>query len=270
MLRQIASSKLSRHPLAREGFTTHLYEWSPVRRYLSANNTCAFVVGGLSSTERTETRCLVSDVIIRTGEPLVSDSQRARMTSGELYDSRDPELLGLAHRARALLARFSSLASTDVAARAALLRELFGDAGEGVWIEPPFFCDYGPFISIGRDSFVNVNCVFLDAAPIRIGRDVLIGPGVQLLTVSHPLSAAERIVPVAERREGQSTYRNFARPIVIGDGAWLGAGTIVLPGVTIGANAVIGAGSIVTFDIPAGCLALGQPCRVQRDLSTTR
>ena len=197
-------------------------------------------------------------------------SQRERMLSGEVYDSRDPELLALAHRSRALLAKLAALPSTDSAARHRTLVELLGGVGAGVWIEPPFFCDYGQHITIGDDSFVNVNCVFLDSAPIHIGTQVLVGPGVQLLTVSHPLGAAERIVPPEERRPEHAPYRTFARPIVVGDRVWLGAGSIVLPGVTIGANAVIGAGSLVTADIPPDCLAYGQPCRVQRALPTTR
>ena len=195
-------------------------------------------------------------------------SQRERMLAGEIYDSRDPELLALAHRARALLAAFAALPSTDSAARHRTLVELLGHVGAGVWIEPPFFCDYGRHVSIGDDSFVNTSCVFLDAATIQVGAQVLVGPGVQLLTVSHPLGAAERIVPPDERRAGRAPYRTFARPIVVGDRVWLGAGSIVLPGVTIGANAVIGAGSLVTSDIPADCLAFGQPCRVQRRLDT--
>ena len=192
------------------------------------------------------------------------------MLSGEVYDSRDPELLALAHRARGLLATFAALPSTDSAARHRTLVELLGSAGAGVWIEPPFFCDYGRHVTIGDDTFVNVNCVFLDAAPIHVGAQVLVGPGVQLLTVSHPLSAAERIVPPEQRDTERAPYRTFARPIVIGDRVWLGAGSIVLPGVTIGANTVIGAGSLVTADIPPDCLAYGQPCRVQRTLDSTR
>lgn len=114
-----------------------------------------------------------------------------------------------------------------------------------------------------------MNRVFLDAAPIQIGANVLIGPAVQLLTVSHPLAAAERLVDAAARRAGAAPYRTFARPITIGDGAWIGAGTLVLPGVTIGAGAVVGAGSVVTADIPPHCVAFGNPCRVQRSIEVT-
>jgi maltose O-acetyltransferase len=188
------------------------------------------------------------------------------MLSGEPYNSRDPELLALSHRARQQLARLASIPSTDATGRYAVLQDLFAHVGEGVWIEPPFFCDYGRHVSIGAGTFVNVNCVFLDSAEIRIGSNVLIGPGVQLLTATHPLRAEERIVPPEQRTPEQAPYRTQARPIVIGDNVWIGAATLVFPGVTIGKGTSIGAGSLVTTDIPANCLALGQPCRVQRRL----
>ena len=192
--------------------------------------------------------------------------ERDRMLRGDPYDTRDPTLLAAAHRARALIARYTATPSTDSAERRTILTQLLGDVGDGVWIEPPFFCDYGENIHIGANTFVNVNCVFLDSAEIRIGANVLIAPGVQLLTATHPLRAAERVVPAERRRPDESPYRTYARPIRIGDNVWLGAGTIVFPGVTIGDNTTIGAGSLVTTDVPADALAYGQPCRVQQQL----
>jgi maltose O-acetyltransferase len=193
-------------------------------------------------------------------------TERERMVRGEDYDSRDPELLAMAHRARGLLSSFAAVASEDGAARRAILVQLLAAVGDGVWIEPPFFCDYGAQISLGADTFVNTGCVFLDSAEIRIGPGGLLGPGVQLLTVTHPLRAADRVVPAHERTAGRAPYRTSARPIHIGANAWIGAGTIVLPGVTFGDNVTIGAGSVVTADIPSDSLALGTPCRVQRTL----
>jgi maltose O-acetyltransferase len=188
------------------------------------------------------------------------------MLSGQPYNPRDETLLAQAHRARVLVAKLASLSPVDVAQRRSTLTQLLGGAGDDVWIEPPFFCEYGENIYIGSHSFVNVNCVFLDAAEIRIGRNALIGPVVQLLTVSHPPRARERVVPAEDLAPGGAPYVTHASPIRIGDNVWIGAGTIVLPGVSIGDNVTVGAGSVVTSDIPADSLAFGQPCRVQRSL----
>ena len=193
-------------------------------------------------------------------------SQRERMLAGEFYDPRDPELLAMARRTRGLVARYNATASTNAADRRALLEQVLGAMAEEVWIEPPFFCEYGAHVSIGARTFINVNAVFLDAAPITIGADVLVGPGVQLLTARHPLRAADRIIADRSLAPGAVPYRTDAAPVTIGRGSWLGAGTIVLPGVTIGEEVTIGAGSVVTRDVPAGVLAFGQPCRVARTL----
>jgi maltose O-acetyltransferase len=193
-------------------------------------------------------------------------TERERMLQGEYYNARDGALLARAHLARALMAEFTATPSTDFASRQSILEKLLGRIGKDVWIEPPFFCDYGENIYLGAQSFVNFNCVFLDSAEIRIGANGLIGPAVQLVTPSHPLRGADRIVTDKNRSVSQSPYRTHALPIRIGDNVWLGAGTIVLGGVTIGDNVTIGAGSIVTSDIPSDCLAFGQPCRVQRSL----
>lgn len=189
---------------------------------------------------------------------------RERMLSGAPYSSRDPELLALAHRARALLAEFGAVPSTDGNRRRAVLTQLLGAVGEGVWIEPPFFVDYGAHVHIGANTFLNVNCVLLDSAPIHIGANGLLGPGVQLLTATHPLRAADRVVSAPEA--GQSPYITHAAPIRIGDNVWIGAGVLIMPGVTIGDNVTIGAGSVVTKDVPSDSLAYGNPCQVQRTL----
>jgi maltose O-acetyltransferase len=193
-------------------------------------------------------------------------TERERMLAGEYYDPRDAELLALAQHTRSLVARYNATSSTDAAARRLLIEQIFADIGDEVWIEPPFFCEYGAHVSIGARSFVNVNSVFLDSAPIRIGSDVLLGPGVQLLTAKHPLRASERIISDRSQAPGAVPYRTDAAPIIVGNGVWIGAGTIILPGVTIGDNTTIGAGSVVTRDVPGGVLAFGQPCRVEREL----
>lgn len=193
--------------------------------------------------------------------------ERDKMLAGDTYNARDSDLIATAHRARALIAAFTATPSTDVAERRRILTELLGGVGDDVWIEPPFFCDYGRNVHIGAHTFVNVNCVFLDSAEIRVGTNGMIGPGVQLLTAFHPLPARDRVIPAERRVVGNAPYVTQALPIRIGDNVWIGGGAIVLPGVTIGDNVTIGAASLVTADIPSDTLAFGQPCRVQRSLA---
>lgn len=182
-------------------------------------------------------------------------SEKEKMLAGELYLASDEELTLERLRAREVIHRFNAAPPGARAEADAVLRRLFGAFGEGSVVMAPFQCDYGYNIRIGRNCFANYNCVFLDVAPITIGDDVQIAPNVQLYTATHPLDAATR-------RAGPE----LGKPITIGDGAWIGGGTIVLPGVTIGAEAVIGAGSVVTRDVPPGVLAAGNPCRVIRSI----
>jgi maltose O-acetyltransferase len=178
-------------------------------------------------------------------------SERDKMLSGESYDASDPELVAGRIRARRLTQQLGALDPAEDAERDALLRALLGELGEGAWVEAPFHCDYGTQIRLGTRVFINMGCIFLDAAPITLGDDVQIGPGVQLLTSDHPRDA-----------EGRSGGLESALPISIGDRAWLGGGVIVLPGVEIGRDAVIGAGSVVTRSVPEGVVAAGSPCRL--------
>ncbi len=193
-------------------------------------------------------------------------SEREKMLAGEDYNARDPELLAIARRTRTLLAQLNATPAAPPEDRLPLLAQLLGEAAEGVWVESPFFCDYGENVYLGKHTFINTSCVFLDSGQIRIGGDGLIGPNVQLYTVFHPLLASERIVAGWTPAMNRSRYRTRARPIQIGSRVWIGGGTIVMPGVTIGDNTTIGAGSIVTQDIPSDVLAFGQPCRVRQQL----
>jgi maltose O-acetyltransferase len=193
-------------------------------------------------------------------------TDREKMLAGADSNARDPALLAIARRARVLLTELNAIPAAPPDVRLPLLAQLLGDAAEGVWVESPFYCDYGENIYLGAHTFINMNCVFLDSAAIRIGEDGLIGPNVQLYTVSHPLRAADRVVAGWTRESNRSRYRTEAKPIQIGSGVWIGGGTIVMPGVTIGDNVTIGAGSIVTQDLPSNVLAFGQPCRVRQQL----
>lgn len=183
------------------------------------------------------------------------------MLAGEPYNSRDPELLARYHYARELLRDFAATASTDAARKRELLASLLGGLGENVWIEAPFFCDYGENIFLGDDVFINYNCVLLDDNRIEIGNHVLIGPAVQIYTATHPLAAEERIVGNA------AGYVARSAPVRIGDQVWIGGGAILMPGIEIGEKTTIGAGSVVTKSIPANCFAAGNPCRVIRELA---
>lgn len=192
-------------------------------------------------------------------------TEHQKMVSGEFYDPRDPAILQEYHRARRLLRELAQCDSHDPLARNALLRELLGGFAEGAWIELPFLCEYGSRIRVGRNTFINMNCVFLDAAPIEIGDNTLIGPNCQFYTPTHPLPAHERIRPAGAGTDG-APYRTRTRPIRIGHNVWLGGSVIVLPGVSIGDNTTVGAGSVVTRDLPAGVVAAGNPARILRTL----
>jgi maltose O-acetyltransferase len=121
-------------------------------------------------------------------------------------------------------------------------------------MEPPFFCDYGSNILLGERVFFNFNCVVLDVCQVKIGDFTLFGPAVQIYTATHPMNAELR------------RTKEFAKPIEIGSDVWVGGGAIICPGVKIGSTSVIGAGSVVTKDIPDGVVAVGNPCRVIRDI----
>jgi maltose O-acetyltransferase len=181
-------------------------------------------------------------------------TERDRMLAGELYDPLDPELVTARVRARDLCQALNATRESDAEARRRILVELFGAGGDDVWMQPPFFCDYGSNIFLGKRVFFNFNCVVLDVCAVRIGDFTLFGPAVQIYTATHPLDAALR------------RQQEFAKPITIGSDVWVGGAAVICPGVTIASKAVIGAGSVVTRDIPEGVFAAGNPCRVIRQL----
>ena len=182
-------------------------------------------------------------------------SEKEKMLAGEPYNATGPELTGERQRAQHLLARYNVTEPDDAAGRLALLRELLGAVGDTPDVQPRFHCDYGYNIRLGHRCFINYNCVFLDCAVIEIGDDLQMAPAVQLYTAAHPLDRAQRVASW-----------EFARPIRIGSGVWVGGGAIVLPGVTIGDGCVVGAGSVVTHDLPPLSLAFGNPARIVRSL----
>lgn len=166
----------------------------------------------------------------------------------------EPELVAAYDRAQALVARYNA---SEPGERDTLLRELLGHVGANVTVMPTLRCDYGRNVSVGDETFVNYDAVFLDPAPITIGAHCQIAPRVQLLTAEHP-------VDPEPRRAGWES----ARPITLGDNVWLGGGVIVCPGVTIGDDTVVGAGAVVIGDLPAGVVAAGNPARVVGEIAT--
>jgi maltose O-acetyltransferase len=182
-------------------------------------------------------------------------AMKARMLRGELYRFDDLEIQAANARGQAILERYNATGHAQRGERERLLGELLGSVGPGVVIQPPFRCDYGAHISIDAGTFVNYDCVMLDAAPIAIGAACQIATKVQLVTATHPIDPEPR-------RLGWE----LAAPITIGDNVWLGAGAIVCPGVTIGRDTVVGAGALVTRDLPSGVVAFGSPAKVQREI----
>jgi maltose O-acetyltransferase len=182
-------------------------------------------------------------------------SERQKMLAGELYDPMDPELVAARERARDRCQALNATREAEREERRRILRELFGAGGDTVWMQPPFFCDYGANIELGERVYFNFNCVVLDVCPVRIGSFTLFGPAVQIYTPMHPFNAELR-------RE-----KEFGKPVEIGSDVWVGGAAIILPGVRIGSRAVIGAGSVVTRDVPEGVFAAGNPCRVIRKIT---
>jgi maltose O-acetyltransferase len=182
-------------------------------------------------------------------------SERDKMLAGQLYDPLNPELVLARTKARDLCQELNATRESDQETRRRILTDLFGKGGESVWMQPPFFCDYGSNILLGERVFFNFNCVVLDVCQVKVGDFTLFGPAVQIYTATHPMNA--------ELRRKQE----FAKPIEIGSDVWVGGGAIVCPGVKIGSRSVIGAGSVVTRDIPESVFAAGNPCRVIRPIT---
>lgn len=179
-------------------------------------------------------------------------TEREKMLAGEPYDPLDPELAAARAHARDLCQALNATREAENDERRRILCALFAKGGDTVWMQPPFFCDYGTNISLGERVFFNFNCVVLDVCRVVIGDYTMFGPAVQILAPMHPFDAERR------RRE------EYGKPVEIGADVWVGGGAIILPGVRIGARSVIGAGSVVTRDVPEGVFAAGNPCRVIR------
>lgn len=161
-------------------------------------------------------------------------TEKEKMISGEMYSPLDPELVKDRHHARLLFQKINAINEDAKTERNQLFYKLFRNAGENLWVEPPFYCEYGYNISIGKNVFFNFNCCILDVCPVTIGDHSMFGPNVQIYTATHPLEYKAR-----------NSGKEFAKPITIGKNVWVGGNATLCPGVTIGNNVVIGAGSVI-------------------------
>lgn len=176
-----------------------------------------------------------------------------RIMAGKLFTDMCEGMPEERLSAKKRMKRFNDSDPEDTEGRVKLLGEIFGKPCDA-WIEPPFYFCYGTHISLGKGTYINVNCNFIDDGKITIGDAVLFGPAVTIATVGHPINPAMR------------SYM-YCDHVSIGNNCWIGANSVICPGVTIGENTVIGAGSVVTKDIPANCVAAGNPCKVIREIN---
>ena len=179
-----------------------------------------------------------------------------RLQNGMIYNDFDRDLFDRRVAAKKLFRAYNKTDDEEVALRHQIMQQLFQKVGENVWIEPDFKCEFGKNITIENDVYINFGCVILDCAKVTIGSHTLLGPNVGLYAANHATDANERI-----------NGGCYGKPIHIGKNVWLGGDVKVLPGVTIGDNTIIGTGSIVTKDIPANVIAVGNPCKVIKEIT---
>lgn len=179
-------------------------------------------------------------------------TEKEKMINGLHYNPTNPKLVLDHTRANHICTKYNKRTFTDINMHSRLLRKIINTSGN-FWINPPFHCDYGYNIYIGKNVMINYDCIILDVCPVKIGDYTMIGPGTHIYTACHSLNAKER-------RE----FLEWGKPVTIGDNVWIGGHCTILPGVTIGDNTVIGAGSVVTKDIPAHVIAAGNPCHIIR------
>lgn len=195
------------------------------------------------------------ELLLSMEETPSEDSPEARvwddMVSGREYDATHPYLLERLNATKDRIWEYNKLRPSMLKERNELLRGLLGKSDGDTFINQPFYCDYGSNIRVGRRFFANFNFTVLDEAPVTVGDNCFIGPNVSIYTACHSTDPIER-----------NSRREWAKPVTIGDNVWIGGSVTILPGVTIGSNVTIGAGSVVVKDIPDGCVAVGNPCRV--------
>ena len=192
-------------------------------------------------------------------------SEEEKIRAGVLFWPMDPELVAIKRRTHNLSVDYNKTHEDEVEKREAILREILGEMGEGLYMQGPITFHYGRHTKIGKNVFINFNFTVQDDGEVTIGDHCDFGPNVTIVTPVHPMIASER---KAIRTAGGDVKRLcYAKPVHIGNNCWFGAGVTVCPGVTIGDDCVIGAGAVVTRDIPAGSFAAGVPAWVIRPIT---
>lgn len=187
--------------------------------------------------------------------------------AGEWYDCHDKIFLEYKRKARRLLKEYNNLDYEEKTKKREILKNLFGRIGKNISVGNDFLCDYGCNIELGDNISINMRCTFVDCNKISIGNNVLIASNVQIYTATHPIEVSERLIANWKETDEKYFCQTYALPVTIEDNCWIGGGVIILPGITIGKGSVIGAGSVVTKDIPPNSLAVGNPCRVIREIN---
>lgn len=183
-------------------------------------------------------------------------TEKEKMIAGQLYAPSDLELVEDRRRVRIVFGKFNATHPDETEQRKALLQELFEQQPEKLYIEPPFYCDYGYNIQLGHNVYMNYNCCILDVGLVKIGHNTMLGPNVQIYTATHPLE-----------HKARNSGLEFAKPINIGNNVWIGGNATICPGVTIGDNVVIGAGAVVTKSFPANVVIVGNPAQIIKTIN---
>lgn len=192
-------------------------------------------------------------------------SEKEKMLAGKIYDTSDEWLTLRRTETHKLCKRYNDTVEDETEKRTEILNRLLPDRGNGVYLQGPIYFDYGIFTSVGKNFYANFNLTVIDCCKVAIGDDVLIGPNVSIVTPVHPLRYQDRNMRVKE--DGTVFDYEYAKPITIGKNCWIASSVTIIGGVHIGNSCVIGAGSVVTRDIPDDSLALGNPCKVIREIT---
>lgn len=189
--------------------------------------------------------------------------------SGQWYDCHDPVFIEGKSKASDWCREYNSIPYSQRGKRYEMLKGLFGHVGTNVTVGDGFICGFGNNIYVGNNVSINMRCTLIDCNKITIGNNILIAPNVQIHTATHPVELSDRLNPDWTPEGTAYFWRTYALPVTIEDNCWIGAGTVILSGVTIGEGSVIGAGSVVTKSIPANSVAVGSPCKVIRKINQT-